>query len=896
MSRAAASIAPASASPSAATPDEDRWTIFVIPFSHNDIGWAGTPAEVAEHRARIIDDALALTSATDSDFRFSMEAALYLAEYLDRRPENAVRLRHALRQGRLEWGGAYVQCYEGLQTDEGLVRQFTLGRHLLEAGTGCRARGYWNVDVVARTLQLPQVLCHCGIEYMVISRNRPGMYWWQAPDGSRVLAFNFWEGSYGRAGVFESDRHHHSPLEVGADDVSDQPLDLASVRHRLHALADQWSEALDEAGLPHGLATVLAADYSVPDPAVVDLVRRSRSAPTQDGERQLELRIGTVGEYIDWVTEHGTLEQLGAERGEVPNPWVYQQPGHWEIVSQLRRGQAAILAAEALWTLVGVRAQAWGDYPSGALRAAWEDALYPDHGFGGLHGEGTDSVFHDRVNRGFFAAKRLILTGLQRLRRAAESSGDASVVVFNANDRPASDWLELPGVTATEGDGVQVTDAEGHVVDHQLVTEATSADARRLGIFVQDVPPFGVRHLHLRRAERQSDRRLSDPVRAAGQDVIWDTGDVLARVSARGLAELRVDGTPLIATGRYLGGEVIQLASPGVDVGTHEADPTYDWRIVRPFQPYPDGPVRPVGERVEVIERGPIRWTVQAVSRHPQCVVTQRFMFYPALDRIDLCASLTGWTGEHGRELRWIFPAASQGGAVRYGAPFGHVTVGDDEVEEFRDVRPREVLRWLMAGEEPATLALSTPVTTFDWRDPAGDDDAGSYLQLVLLATKRSIHPRGNWYGQEGSHSFTASVYLHTHAPAALDTAARQRETLWATAVADRADAGQSCLPPVRPGCASLIAALEPDHVVISAVKKHDDEPMVVIRLFEAAGQPASVRIRTGFPVGDAREIDGLESRCDPCHDLRQAGPDLVELSLRPWQIATLALTPEVGP
>lgn len=895
MSTVPAPVAQASTTRSDAAREDARWTIFVIPFSHNDIGWAGTPAEVAEHRVRIIDDALALTSAPDSDFRFSMEAALYLAEYLDRRPENTPRLRDGLREGRLEWGGAYVQCYEGLQTDEGLLRQFTLGGHLLETGAGYRPRGYWNVDVVARTLQLPQVLCHCGIEYLVISRNRPGMYWWEGPDGSRVLTFNFWEGSYGRAAVFESDRHHHSPLEVSADVEHGETLDPRSVRHRLHTLIDQWSERLDQAGLPRALATVLAADYSVPDSTIVDLVRASRSRPMIEGEPELELRIGTVGEYLDWVTERSTLARLGTETGEVPNPWVYQQPGHWEVVSQLRRGQAAIVAAEAVWTLVGVHLEDWSDYPTATLRAAWQDALYPDHGYGGLHGEGTDSVFHDRVNRGFFTAQRLILAGLQRLARAGAASGDASVVIFNSSDRSASDWLELP-VTASHEDGVQVTDADGQAVDHQLVAGASSADPPRVGVLARDVPPFGVRQIEIRRVQRRPAGRPIDPMRTAGEDVIWDTAGVFARVSTGGLAELRVDGTPLICTDRYLAGEVIQLASPGVDVGTHEADPAYDWRIVRPFQPYPDGPVRPRGERVEVIERGPVRWTVQAVSRHPQCVVRQRFSFYPGLDRIDLQASLGGWTGEHGRELRWVFPAASRAGAVRYGVPFGHATVGRDEVQEFRDVRPREVLRWVMAGEAPATLALSTPITAFDWSDPTGAEDSATYLQLVLLATKRSIHPRGNWYGQEGPHAFSASLHLRTHAPEVLDVAARQREALWTTAASDCGEPLPSPSPGAPVGCPSLIADIEPAHVLVTAVKKHDREAAVAIRLFEAAGQPARVRIRTGFALADVCEIDGRESPSHPRHDIRRTGADEVTLSLGPWQIATLAFTPELGP
>jgi alpha-mannosidase len=894
--RSAAETEPALRPSNGPRPSNDQWSVFIVPFSHNDIGWAGTPAEVATHRVQIIDSALGLVADEQSGFRFSMEAALYLAEYLDRKPENATLVRDELRRGRLEWGASYVQAYEGLQTDEGLLRQFVIGKRLLEEAVGYQARGYWNVDVVARTLQLPQVLRHAGVDYMVVSRNRPGLYWWQGPDGSRVLTFNFWEGSYGRGGVFDSEKHHHSPLEmaVADGDASDEFFGLDTVRRGLDVLADQWSEALDEAGLPHALAVVLAADYSVPNPAVIDLIRRAHSTPSDDSGRELQLRLGTVREYVDWITERSTLEHLPVERGEVPNPWVYQQPGHWEVVSKLRLGQEAIAAAEALWTLACLRAQDWSGYPARELRVAWEDSLYPDHGYGGLHGEGTDSVFQDRVNRGFFGAQRLLLAGLEQLElTGAPSGGGVHVVVFNASSRPVSDWIDVPGLVVDNGDGVAVTDGEGCPVQHQLTASPEAGLGPRVGLLVEEVPPFGFHDMHIRRVTRGQAASPEDPVRMAGEDVIWDTSDVLARISAAGLAELRVDGVSLLSTDHYLGGEVIQLASPGVDVGRHEADAGYDWRIVRPFQPQADGQVRPIGAHVELIERGPIRWTVEAVSDHRQCRVTQRFMFYPRLDRIDLSASLTGWTGEHGREFRWIFPLKAPAARVRYGVPFGHAIVGEHEVEEFRDARPREVLRWLMAGDGAATLALSTPVTTFDWCDPTGLDMTGTYLQLVLLASKRSIHPRGNWYGQEGSHSYTASLHLRAQSPAAMERAARQRGALWVTT-------GTASEPAARGDAASrsyagVIAALEPDHVFVTAVKKHELESAVVLRLFEASGQPAAVRLRTGFPVANVREVNGLEVASATTSDVRQEDPKQIVLSLRPWQIATLALTPEVG-
>ena len=70
-----------------ATEKSRGWTVYVLPSSHNDIGWAGTPSEIAEHRANAIVDRVLEIMEDEPDYAFGIEAALYVREYADRRPE-----------------------------------------------------------------------------------------------------------------------------------------------------------------------------------------------------------------------------------------------------------------------------------------------------------------------------------------------------------------------------------------------------------------------------------------------------------------------------------------------------------------------------------------------------------------------------------------------------------------------------------------------------------------------------------------------------------------------------------------------------------------------------------------------------------------------------------------
>lgn len=96
------------------------------------------------------------------------------------------------------------------------------------------------------------------------------------------------------------------------------------------------------------------------------------------------------------------------------------------------------------------------------------------------------------------------------------------------------------------------------------------------------------------------------------------------------------------------------------------------------------------------------------------------------------------------------------------------------------------------------------------------------------------------------------------------------------------------------PGGAAVepLVRIDGDGVVIEAVKLADDRSGdVVVRLYESGGGRVRTTLRAGFPVGRARITDLLERGLEdePAPACRESE---VTLSLRPFQILTLRLTP----
>jgi alpha-mannosidase len=81
------------------------------------------------------------------------------------------------------------------------------------------------------------------------------------------------------------------------------------------------------------------------------------------------------------------------------------------------------------------------------------------------------------------------------------------------------------------------------------------------------------------------------------------------------------------------------------------------------------------------------------------------------------------------------------------------------------------------------------------------------------------------------------------------------------------------------------------DGVVVSAVKLADDgSGDVVVRLYEALGARATVRLDLGFTAAAVTTTDLLERPFDhaPAFDAPTFDGTAVELSLRPFQVVTL--------
>jgi alpha-mannosidase len=178
-----------------------KWTVFVVPHTHLDIGFTDYQGKVAEMQARVIQQAAALIRQ-HPDFRFSMDGSWDLEQLLNTRPpEKQQEILNMIREGKIAMPAQYCNLLTGYASLETLYRSLYYSKDLAQ-----RYRlpfDYANItDVPTYTGAYPSVLASAGVRYWTGGANNDrapvffhehwnerSPFWWEGPDGKKVL---FW--------------------------------------------------------------------------------------------------------------------------------------------------------------------------------------------------------------------------------------------------------------------------------------------------------------------------------------------------------------------------------------------------------------------------------------------------------------------------------------------------------------------------------------------------------------------------------------------------------------------------------------------------------------------------------------------------------------------------------
>ena len=178
---------------------QKKWTLFLVPHVHLDVGYTDYQAKVSTIQSRILDEAMDLV-AQHPAFRFSTDGEWNLDQFLhSRTPAEQDRIVEAIRQQKIYIPAQPSNLLTGFPSAETLIRS------LYPSANFSRVHGtpfnYANItDVPSYSWSCASILAAAGIPYFFagsnndrapvllqghLNENTP--FWWEGPDGGKVL-------------------------------------------------------------------------------------------------------------------------------------------------------------------------------------------------------------------------------------------------------------------------------------------------------------------------------------------------------------------------------------------------------------------------------------------------------------------------------------------------------------------------------------------------------------------------------------------------------------------------------------------------------------------------------------------------------------------------------------
>ena len=459
-----------------------KWKLFLAPQMHLDMGYTDYRPNSYEVHARNIDEITTLLEKR-KDLKFNPDGAFIFSDYWQNRGQGPrERVLSMMRENRLTLPAQLFTINTGLASQEELFRLFYASAEFSKSH-GIPIKYANQTDVPAHVWAVPSYLKAMGIRYFAISSNpfrgaiipngrvnAKSPFWWEGPDGSRVLTW-FSRQYQQFEGLFTKNNSE-------AAGVNALPIYLQT-----YSTAEYAPDAVLIYGTQSDNRPFLASELDFPDEWNKDFAFPN-------------LRVATIDEFFEYVEQNfgASLRTMSGDGGAW---WEEMAASNARFAAQARRAKERALAAETFAALAGAVNSAIR-YPIELDNSIWQNLLlYTEHTWGAA---GTwrrpehDEAMALRRDKEAFSedAERdvdyMIRRGMSQLGVKLNLHGPA-VVVFNSLSWPRSGEVE---VDINRGQGL--VDLEtGKPVALELVRRVPDEQYDRVRLFAESVPALGYR-------------------------------------------------------------------------------------------------------------------------------------------------------------------------------------------------------------------------------------------------------------------------------------------------------------------------------------------------------------------------------------------------------------------
>ena len=841
--------------------------VYVVPFSHLDLYWAGTQEECLSRGNFIISKAIQLAKRLPQ-YRFLLETEVFVSNFVDshRGTQELEDFKQLVKEGRIEIAPLWAAIYQNQTREEALVRNVVYGKRYARAFFGVDPTVAHMADIPGFTRQYPQILSKTATPYMVMTRMGPrdlSLFRWKAPDDSAVLVWNTingygWGVGLGLHGDLDKDT-----LEAIARDVkkigatTNGPLYMS------------WGTDL----------------FAPTEKLLTNIdVLNQRLSP-------IHFHLATAEEFFKAVSAEDGILDL---RGEVPSSWANITTSLIPLWLPALSATDTLISAEKFATIN--YALGYASYPEKEFESLWKDNLKSlDHNNDGQGAEIGDERKLGYANEAELGAGQILRDSLRNIAEKVQSpfSKSTAVVIFNPLSWTRDDVVKTHVALYGEvGDdeiddykkAMRLLDEKGTPVPFQ-VEQYTEGSSRSLDLVftAHDVPSLGYKTYYLVPAEKSDVYPNASEVKLdTDQDARQANDSIGSDVLENVYYKVSVERT----TGKVdvfdkdLSLQVIK----GMEITAAEERGGDDQNIILPS----GRTIVNIIDSLELEENSPVRTVLKIDGHVGRTPIVQRLTLYRGIKKIDIDDTIE-WKAGPSINIEQVFPLIQPNAEVRTGIPYGTAATTDimtkatphweDEVSPDIWKGWRQIQDWVSAGTKEWGLTFSADHNLIEIGDSAIRADMLRGTRFSPATTVRNGQPILDARPPTGTYVFRYSL--------------TSSKGDWATGKSWRAgmafrtplipvtsedSLSQKSLPPEK-----SFLSLNADNIVLTAMKKADGGDSIVLRAFEVEGNATESPIIFMGTQRNFRKTNLLEEDLSP----REQNV----LRVEPYEIDTVRLS-----
>lgn len=813
-----------------------KYSLLLVGYSHIDPAWLWDRSEGEHIVVRGTSEKVLDLQKEFPDFVYVMNQMHCYRWMENDYPDLFARMRQAVLDGKWEPVGAqWVEPDGNLPQGESFVRQFMYGRKYSKEKFDYISTIGWTPDSFGYNWSIPQILIKSDMRGFVsqkISWNDTTrfpyhVFWWESPDGSRVLTY-FPQGGYGES--------------VDGGKMVTELINM----HQQH-------------GLDSSLVIFGIGDHG-------------GGIPRDYAERAYALRESPIYPKIEFVTVEEIFNRMIEADKTLNFPtWdseLYLEYHRGTYTTQAktknnnRRNELRLLNAERFNSIAVIAGGA--EYPFDKIEEAWKILLFNQfHDI--LPGSSITPVYKDAdADHAWIAGQAAEATqpALDAIAGQAMTSGKGDpLVLFNGLSWTRDGLVELDLDSAAQ---VTITNEAGEEVPAQIIDKG---DGKKAALFMaRSLPPLGFAVYHA--APGAAKGVANRPLSVGGTTMENEYLKVTVDPKTGWVSSIydKKNNREVLESGKY----AFQLQAYKEKDSSDAWDPR--------FTPDGSGIIPPPGslmnmpdaEEVKIVESGTVRVTIASRRKFGGKSEFRQFISLVEGSPIIYARLEADWH-ETNVFLKSAFNLALKSDYAAFEVPYANIRRSSK-----RDT-PAERAQWEVSGHRwadytDATLNYGATLLSFS---KYGFDVKDNVLRMTMLRCPTGPDPLAD----RGFHSIPYALYPHAGDWPDADIPLRGQEYN-DPIIVQKTDAHTGTL-----GTRHSFFASRADNVVISTVKRAENGEGFIIRLVETEGRDGTAVISLPAAPKKVSETNLVERELG---DLPLPKGDTLEVPVGHYEIKTI--------